>query len=38
MVKYRQNDFNSDEYDDFDDEDEHHEKKIKNKSKKIDLT
>jgi hypothetical protein len=37
MAKYRQNDFDSDEFDGSDDEDEHHEKKTKRKSKKIDF-
>jgi len=37
MVKYCQNDYDSDESDDFDDENEHHEKKIKKKSKKVDF-
>jgi hypothetical protein len=35
MAKYFQNDFDSDEFDDFNDEDEHHEKKIEKKSKKV---
>jgi hypothetical protein len=37
MAKYRQNDFDSDEFDDYDDENEHHEKKTKQKSKKVDF-
>ncbi len=37
MVRYHQNEYNSDEFDDFDNEDERHEKKIKKKSKKIDF-
>jgi len=37
MARYRQNDFDNDEFDDFDNEDERHEKNIKKKSKKVDF-